>query len=110
MYENLFYGIYYLMLLSSRPHKIITMLLNNSVFRISYVFFILVVAGMVISGCSKEELDIRDVSFDELRSSYYVLGANTIEISVDQQKLLLISKTDDFLSFNNDDLFNDIKV
>ncbi len=74
--------------------------------------FLKIIIGVLIifcMGCSKEKIDIRDIPFSELQSSYYVLSDRTIEIPDDRYNELVIKKDKDVLILKEDPLFSDVK-
>lgn len=77
----------------------------------SIAIFTFMLFGMVMwQGCSKEEFGILDVPFDELQSSYYVLGENTIEIPSEKYTELIVARDTNSLVLSQDEILNNLKV
>ena len=75
---------------------------------LAFSFCLLLV--LAICGCSKEPLDIRDIPFKELESSYYQLDERSIEIPYQEQTSLLIDKDETSIRFTSSEIFNDIQA
>lgn len=65
---------------------------------------------ILIGSCGKEPLDIRDVPFEDLESSYYELAPNSIEVPHSVIASHLISKDDLSISFSSSDILESVKV
>lgn len=61
-----------------------------------------------ILGCSKEELGIDKVPFDEIDSNYYFLNDHTIEVPTDIIGNLVLSKNGDDVVLRNDPIFDNL--
>ena len=67
-----------------------------------------IVLLMSLAACQKEKLTVRDVPFDELTASYYVLDERTIEIPADQVNSLILSRKEDAIELSDDPIFADL--
>ncbi len=75
-----------------------------------YSLIALIAATIIWSGCSKEELTVRDITIDELESSFYVLAEGTIELDRNQYDNLIIQKNNEELIVKNEGVFENIEV
>jgi len=64
----------------------------------------------LVGSCNKEPLDIRDVPFEELESSYYKLASNSVEIPHDVATSQLIFKDNTSISFSNSENFDAVQL
>jgi len=63
-----------------------------------------------IMACQKEKLTVRDVPFEDLTASFYVLAEQTVEIPMDLVNSLILSRKEDALVLSDDPIFADLAV
>lgn len=73
-------------------------------------FSVCLLLTLAMSGCQKERLEVSDLPFEQLESSFYKLSPETIEI--DHQDLVnqIISKDTESIVFNNSESIDQLQV